>query len=387
MKKLPENRINQLYMKAARILSAVILHLLLLSCTQKSEEVKQNVLSVTIGQNELAPSDLFRDIEIIPLETSDESLIKAIGRIIEDKDRYYILDTQQSVVFCFNKQGRFLYKIDKNGSGPDEYHLIYEMIVKPDRNLIYLLSPMGAIYTYDLDGNFIKKDLLPVGGQQDMIEIGNDLIACWTLFGPPDDKVIFYDLNAEKVVGGFWKDTDDTFMSNMCIDVFYQYKGDNYFSTQFANEVYRFTKDTVELAYTWDFGSDNLYLEPFKDKVKEDPNIFPQLTETLEIPYYFFRQFQNKDYYYTIQANWSIDQWRNIFYRKKDGKSYVFDTLTGGAKIKDISHFTDEYMISVIPPEEIDLYKSILSPKELSKIKDLQEDSNFCLAKFHFNQE
>lgn len=370
-----------------KLLTATILCLLLLSCNDKSKEIKQNVLPVSIQQNELAPSTLFQGIEIIPLETSDECLIKAVGRIIEVKDKYYILDTQQSIVFCYNKEGHFLYKIDKNGNGPDEYHLIYEMIVKPESNHIYLLSPMGAIYTYDLDGNFIKKDLLPVGGQQDMIEIENGLIACWTLFGPPDDKVLFYDLNAEKVVGGFWKDTDETFMSNMCIDVFYQYNGENYFSTQFANEVYRFTKDTVELAYTWDFGNNNLNLEPFKEKVKEDPNIFPQLTETLEIPYYFFRQYQNKDYYYTIQTNWSIDKWRNIFYRKKDGKSFVFDTLVGGAKIKDTSLFTDEYMISVIPPEEINLYKPILSPKELTKIKGLQDDSNFCLAKFYFNKE
>lgn len=384
MKKLPGNKMNLSFIKVTTLFITVLLSLLLFSCKEKSNKSKQNILSVSIKQNELTASTLFKNIEVIPLETSGESLIKAIGRITEYKDKYYILDTQQSIVFCFNKQGHFLYKIDKNGNGPDEYHLIYEMILKPEENQIYLLSPMGAIYTYDMDGNFINKSLLPVGGQQDMIEIENGTIAYWTLFGPPDDKVTFYNIKAEKTIGGFWKDTDETFMSNMCIDVFYQYKGNNYFSTQFANEVYRFTKDTIELAYTWDFGVENLNLEPYKERVKEDPNIFPQLTETLEIPYYFFRQFQNKDYYYTVLTNWSIDKWRNVFYRKKDSKSYVFDTLVGDAKIKDTSIFTDEYMISVISPEEINTYEKSLTPEELSKIKKLQEDDNLCLVKFYF---
>lgn len=120
----------------------------------------------------------------------------------------------------------------------------------------------------------------------------------------------------------------------MCIDVFYKYNNKNYFSTQYSNEVYQFTKDTVRLAYKWDFGSDNIDLIPFKDKVKEDPNALSQLVDSHKMPYTFFRQFQNKNYYYTILNTWNIDKWQNIFYRKKDGKSFVFDTLEGGAKDK-----------------------------------------------------
>lgn len=355
------------------------------SCTEKYQEQKKQILSVSLKQNEFNLSSLFKKIEIIPLETTNESLITNIGRIIEYDHKYYILDDRTSMLFCFNSQGQFLFKIDKNGNGPGEYYLIYETIVKPDENRIYMLSPMGSIYTYDMQGEFIKKDLFPFGGQQDMIEIEKDIIAYWIL-GPSDNnKVSFFDLNTGQVVGGFWKDTDKTFMTNLCIDVFYKYKGDNYFSTQFANEVYRFTKDTVELAYKWDFGSDNLDLEPYRERVKEDPNLFPQLTESMEIPYYFFRQFQNKDYFYTVLNSWSIDKWCNVFYRKKDGESFVFDTLPGGARVMNTSILTDEYMISVISPENISSYQKILSSEEYAKVKELREDDNLCLVKFYFN--
>lgn len=173
-------------------------------------------------------------------------------------------------------------------------------------------------------------------------------------------------------------------MSNMCIEVFYNYDNNYYFSTQFSNEVYRFNTDTIELEYKWDFGHNNLNLKPYIKDVKKDLNNFSKLTDTMEIPYYFFRNFQNKNYYYTILKSWPIDKWRNIFYRKKDGKSYVFDTLKGGVKVKDVSILTDTYMISVISPEEIQSCKEIISNEDLKKYNKLKDDSNLCLFKLYF---
>ncbi|WP_262497517.1 6-bladed beta-propeller [Parabacteroides timonensis] len=134
MKKHSANKRNLFLIKATNIFIIVLLCLLFPSCKEKSNESKQNILSVPLKPEELTASTLFKDIKIIPLETSDQCLIKTIGRITEYKDQYYILDTQQSILYCFNKQGSFLYKIDKNGNGPDEYHLIYEMITKPEKN-------------------------------------------------------------------------------------------------------------------------------------------------------------------------------------------------------------------------------------------------------------
>ena len=283
-----------------------------------------------------------------------------------------------------------LKKLDMMGEYelPEGYKPKIEVIVNPEENLIHMLSPMGAIYTYTTDGQFIKRHLLPGGGgQTDMIEIDKGLIAYWTLTtagDPTENLITFYDTNTEEIAGGFWKTTDDNFMTNMCIDVFYKYNNENYFSTQYSNEVYRFTKEAVELAYKWDFGSGNINLDPFKERIKEDPNVFPQLVDSHEVPYFFFRQFQNKDYYYTVLNTWNIDKWRNVFYRKKDGKSFVFDTLEGGAKVKKTSLFTDEYMICIVSPEEIGTLHNILPPEEFSKVKNLQEDDNLCLVKYYF---
>lgn len=367
---------------------ALILCIILVACKNNNDKISENTLHVNLSNNTLSPYSLFDRIELIPLETKDESLITSIGRIIEYNDRYYILDDRISILFCFDKYGKYLYRIDKNGTGPEDYYLIYETVIDQTKNHIYMLSPMGFIHTYDINGNFINKHQLPDGGgEQDMIQLDNNTLAYWILMGDQTkNKVKFYDIKKKDIIGGFWKDTEETFMTNMCIDVFYKYKDTNYFSTQFSNEVYRFSKDTVELAYKWDFGKDNINLKPFRKKVKEDPNLFSKLTESMEIPYYFYRQFQNKEYYYTILTTWSIDKWRNVFYRKTDGTSFVFDSLIGGAKIKNTSIFTDNYMISVISPDDIESYKKFISIDEYNKIKNIREDNNLCLVKFYFKQ-
>lgn len=358
-----------------------IFSILFFSCNNKNTQ-NCKVLSVELKENELEVSALFDKVKIIPLETTDESLITSIGRIIEYEDRYYILDDRIAVLFCFDQSGRFLYKIDKNGVGPEEYNLIYEVII--NQNHIYMLSPMGYIYAYSMEGDFIEKYRLPAGGEQDMTMLGNNIIAYWTLLGDPlENKVTFYNLEDKRVAGGFWKDNNDNFMSNMCIDVFYKYNNNNYFSTQYANEVYCFNMDTIQLAYKWDFGNENLNLKPYAKEVKSDINLFPKLVDSMEIPYCFFRNFQNDNYYYTILRSWPIDKWRNVFYRKKDGKSFVFDTLEGGAKIKDVSIFTDSCMISVISPEEISSCQKILSTEDFERVKNIKDDSNLCLLKFY----
>lgn len=362
-----------------------VICVLFFSCNKKNHVQKYEILSVELKEKELKASALFSKVEIIPLETTSESLITSIVRVLECDNKYYILDGDLSVVFCFDQNGKFLYKIDKNGDGPEDYYLISEILIDQNKNYVYMLSPMGFLHVYDMKGNFVKKCRLMDGGGQDMIALGDDIIAYWICLGnPSDNKVKFYDLENRQEAGGFWKDNDDNFMSNMCIDVFYKYNNNNYFSTQFANEVYRFNMDTVKLAYKWDFGIDNLALKPYAKAVKDDPNVFPKLTETMEIPYCFFRNFQNKDYYYTVLNTWPIDKWRNVFYRKKDGKSFVFDTLEGGVKVKNTSIFTDDYMISIISPEELSSCQKILSAEDIEKIKKLEEDSNLCLLKLYF---
>ena len=132
-----------------------LLCMLLLSCNKQNSKTEQKILQVELSPKDLAASTLFKKIEVIPLETNEQCLLKTIGRVIEADNKYYILDDdrEMGILFCFDKQGKFLSKIDKTGNGPGEYNMIYEVIVNPEENLIHMLSPMGAILIQQTDNS------------------------------------------------------------------------------------------------------------------------------------------------------------------------------------------------------------------------------------------
>ena len=66
------------------------------------------------------------------LEHTDESSIKLVWRVIPYKGRYYIMNGYtDSNVLVFDKQGKFVYKIDKRGQGPGEYISLNDIAIDP----------------------------------------------------------------------------------------------------------------------------------------------------------------------------------------------------------------------------------------------------------------
>lgn len=61
-------------------------------------------------------------ISFVPLETTPESTIGQIGKVIFRHNKLYIADFDLSkALFVFDMQGKFLFKIDRSGRGPGEY--------------------------------------------------------------------------------------------------------------------------------------------------------------------------------------------------------------------------------------------------------------------------
>jgi len=53
-------------------------------------------------------TSIFQSVDYVPLETRNDVLIGFVDKILTDKNYYYILDSQQKVIFIFDKQGKFV---------------------------------------------------------------------------------------------------------------------------------------------------------------------------------------------------------------------------------------------------------------------------------------
>ena len=100
--------------------SLIILCFYLISCSDKTE-VKYELLVDLENISQPSIYDFFSDINLIPLETTAESLIKEITKVKYHKDKYYVLDCPLHRILVFDNVGKYLHKIDNRGEGPSEY--------------------------------------------------------------------------------------------------------------------------------------------------------------------------------------------------------------------------------------------------------------------------
>jgi hypothetical protein len=121
-------------------------------------------------------------IKMVQLETTPECLVNLnfFGKFIIENDRFYILDNKQQAIFCFDINGKFLFKINNKGRGPKEYSYISDIAIDKFNNRFIILEPFGKIHYYTLDGEFIKKVIL-----------SDEVTAYDKVFIPSKDTVVF----------------------------------------------------------------------------------------------------------------------------------------------------------------------------------------------------
>ena len=115
--------------------------------------------------------DNIDSITLLPLETTDKSLIGRISEIKIIDEKIYVCDNMQSqTIFVFDKKGHYLHKIGQIGHGKQEYLQIFSYWFH-DQYVDFLDCTQWKVLRYDLDGHYVKTiDLSSVMGCSRFIE-------------------------------------------------------------------------------------------------------------------------------------------------------------------------------------------------------------------------
>lgn len=130
-----------------RIICYLPIIFLLVCCsrnTSHNDSDKKRVLSLDFDYCAFKGNRIpgFKAITYVPLETKRECLISEISKLIYKKGIYYVFDRIQSSVFMFDKDGKYLQKIQKLGAGPGEYTDAFCFDIDAKQN-IYIVSMAG----------------------------------------------------------------------------------------------------------------------------------------------------------------------------------------------------------------------------------------------------
>lgn len=87
-------------------------------------------------------SDFAENIEYIPLQTTESSLIGPFTlKTLNIDNRIYILNSGlEGEILCFDIDGKFLFKINNKGRGPEEYDFVTDFDVSYDNKNLTILS-------------------------------------------------------------------------------------------------------------------------------------------------------------------------------------------------------------------------------------------------------
>jgi hypothetical protein len=99
-----------------------LLLLLIFGCETESEH-KGEVIKINPREAEefVNLSEIADSIKLIKLQTEGDDVIGMARRIIIKKKYIYVQDVIQKVVFVFDKDGKYVSKLNKQGRGPGEY--------------------------------------------------------------------------------------------------------------------------------------------------------------------------------------------------------------------------------------------------------------------------
>jgi len=391
------NRSQSIKKSMKRTIFVVLMIAIFIACKKNNiEEFDYPVLSVDITRmNPPSLFDIFRKIEIIPLETTDSSLIGGMAaNTVFFNNHYYILDGLSESFYCFDEYGKFVKKIANEGQGPQEYFHAGDFVINESANTAELLSPFGYLYVFELSGKFADKIALPVPKYYHEIAVLNDSLRILLTKSAHhnEDQLYVYSTRSNIIVNSFYREDFASFNFNP--RYLYQYNDNVYYYKPLISKVFKIDQHGYEVAYSWDFGA----LNPENTKLNKSEIDYPSGNNTNErlfkmvmngqIKGIYNIQYQNDKYYYTL-FNRSVNSQilrTNVFYNKRDHKTFVFEKFKDGFVFFPF-FWCDDYVLATSASSSSSskaIDPSILDEENAKKLNELKEEDNPFIIKYYF---
>tara|TARA_R110002049_G_scaffold266931_2_gene443182 strand:- start:156 stop:1370 length:1215 start_codon:yes stop_codon:yes gene_type:complete len=105
--------------------------------------------------------DVFTSRRYIHLKTPAEIIIGKIEKIVRHDNSLLVLDRAVSEkVVLFDHLGNFMFQVGKEGSGPGEYTMPWDIFM--NESFIYVMDRTFVLHRYDYNNNFIDSKRLPI---------------------------------------------------------------------------------------------------------------------------------------------------------------------------------------------------------------------------------
>ena len=162
-----------------KVVFIIITFFCIVACS--SNKGQDNLITIPIDPTSSQSVDweqLFdtASMQVIPLETTDQSLLAWVDRVIITDTLYSF--SSDNCIYTFNQNGKFLFKIAHQGRGPGEYLVLDDFYIDEDNHYYILDNNSFKIIEYSPKGEFVDEINTGLFGLA-FTKISNDL---WAIY-------------------------------------------------------------------------------------------------------------------------------------------------------------------------------------------------------------
>lgn len=328
-------------------------------------------------------------VQFIELEFGDESIITNVSRVEIFESKIYVLDTKTSLVFIFDIDGNFRFKINYIGEGPGEYAQLDYFDLDFENREIVLTDLMSYwIMRYDLSGNFISRQKIPFWCDA-AISTHDKGVVLYANYRSNEDKLgqeyNLYFLDSVMGISKSYFPYSSSAYVNPRIRFatpsngpFYTYNKQSNFYTPYGNMIYNIDKEGLVKKFKIDFGEKN-----FDNSLFDKPNELVAYMKEGE--YNLLREIQETDNYlfFLFSRNKSVHAIYS-FYDKRTKNSFSGTEVKVGDNTRLpglIKGTFEDFFISIVQPS------SIISWKENVNANNWKLNEGFAKIQYDFSEQ
>ena len=362
--------------------SIILLGLLLAACGPKGLPVPEGAVTVPdrVAPDALLP--LIRSIELVPLETRDESLL-ALNDLLPASDGYIAVDRRNNRLLHFAADGRFLNTVGMYGRGPQEYGNLSTLQVQD--GLVRVFSHgRNHLTTFREDGTFVSQETTPESAMHWWTVPEGSLV--YPGYYTPETallKLLRTDGTKEELLPKRVQDLIVTIGGT----VFSAQGEDVFFFPDWAQAVYRYRAGTLEPWLEMDFGPEGI-----GDEVYDAADVWAAVGEKMKAGFsYVFRYFESDRLRLVVCAHERQPEGTRLVesvYKNGlflDGKWIWFGQTEDDLIHWKILYLEGDALVCSAPPADLLELDPVLRDKvaDRSALKALSEEDNDVIVKIH----
>jgi hypothetical protein len=338
--------------------------------------------------------DLFSKIEVIPLETTDYSLLSfptgSPDEVRMNNGKYYFWDRMLQTVKVFDPDGKFIRNIGRRGQGPEEFVTLDDFNINRFTNNIELLSASGYyINIFDPTGDvFLERINLPrnMPITHSFHHLTPDIYVFFHKSG--ERKMFFYSKENNRVTQNNYSFPEwlrSTALSNS-MNPFYVYNDSLFFQEKYNGDVFSISQETFKLIprYCWDFGRYNFDLNSIPKN--QDRMYYLSLRAgnlSMRGAVQFLVRVENSEYY--ITRFMFKNRNKHLVFNKSTRDYLLFERFTEGGPLP-ISWIDEESAYAFVAPPFLHLAidPSMLNDENRRILQSVGEEDNPVVIKYTF---